>query len=68
MLMAGCFVVETISFRERLPERLAYPTFGMAELVPRNRTALAGVLRMCGVGLMGAILAARAVQLITPAG
>jgi hypothetical protein len=75
MLIAGYFVVETVFFREGLSDRLAYLTFGLAvlgfglaELLPRNRTTLAGALRICGVGLMVVILAVRAVQLITSAG
>lgn len=75
MLIACYFVVETIFFRESLFDRLAYLTFGLAvlgfglaDLVARNRTTLAGALRTCGVGLMVVILAVRAVQLITYAG
>ena len=75
MLIACYFAIETVFFRESLSDRLAYLTFGLAvlgfglaELLPRNRTTLAGALRICGVGLMVAILAVRAVQLITSAG
>lgn len=75
MLIACYFVVETIFFSESLSDRLAYLTFGLAvlgfglaDLVPRNRTTLAGALRICGAGLMVVILAVRAVQLITYAG
>jgi hypothetical protein len=75
LLIACYFFVETVFFREDLSERLAYLAFGvavlgfgLAEFVPRDRTGLAGTLRMCSAGLMVVILAVRAVQLITFAG
>ena len=71
LLIAGYFFVETVFFREGLFDRLAYLTFGvavlgfgLAELAPRNRTGLAGALRIGGVVLMALTLAVRAVQLI----
>jgi len=75
LLIACYFLVETIFFREGLSDRFAYLTFGLAvlgfglaELVPRERTRLAGALRMGGVALMVAILAVRAAQLIASPG
>ena len=75
LLIACYFLIETVFFREGLADRLVYLTFGLAvlgfglvELVPRNRTRLAGALRMGGVALMVLILAVRATQLITPPG
>jgi hypothetical protein len=68
LLIACYFFVETVFFREDLSERLAVLGFGLAEFVPRDRTGLAGTLRMCSAGLMVVILAVRAVQLITFAG
>jgi hypothetical protein len=40
--------------------------FGAAELLPRDRTRLAGLLRIGGVGLMVLTLAVRVVQLVAP--
>jgi hypothetical protein len=52
-ILIACYsVVETLFFRESLPDRLAYLTFGLAELVPRTRTELAGALRIGGVALV----------------
>jgi len=75
VLIACYFLVETVFFREGLFDKLAYLTFGiavlgfgLAELVPRDRTGLAGTLRLGGVALMVMILVVRAVQLIAPAG
>ncbi len=75
ILIASYFLLETAFLREELSDKLAYLTFGvavlgfgLAELVPRDRTRLAGTLRICGAVLMVAILVVRAVQLITSAG
>ena len=75
LLIAAYFLVETVFFRDGLSDKLAYLTFGLAvlgfglaELVPRDRTGLAGALRMGGVALMVLVLAVRAAQLIVPPG
>ena len=70
-VLIGCyFLIETIFFMRELSEKLAYLTFGLAvlsfgaaEFLPRNRTRLAGLLRIGGVALMVLVLAVRAVQL-----
>jgi hypothetical protein len=66
-VLLGCyFFVEAISFGKRLFKRLVYLVFGVAalgfgaaELLPRDRTRLAGLLRIGGVGLMVLTLAVR---------
>ncbi len=71
-VLIGCyFFVETIFFREGLFDRLVYLTFGVAvlafgvaDLLPRDRTRLAGLLRIGGVGLMVLTLAVRVIQLV----
>lgn len=75
VLIAGYFFVETLFFRDEVPDRLAYLAFGiavlmfgLAELVPRNRTGLAGALRIGGIVLMGSILVLRTLQLTALAG
>jgi hypothetical protein len=75
LLIACYFLVEAVFFREGLSDKLAYLTFGLAvlgfglaELVPRDRTRLAGALRIGGVALMVLILAVRAAQLIASPG
>ena len=70
-VLIGCyFLIETVFFRQELSERLAYLIFGVAvlsfgaaEFLPRNRTRLAGLLRIGGVTLMVLVLAIRAIQL-----
>lgn len=64
VLIGRYFFVETVFFREALFDRLVYLTFGVAvlgfgaaDLLPRNRTRLAGLLRIGGVGLMVLTLA-----------
>ena len=73
LLIACYFLVETVFFREGLSDKFAYLIFGLgvlgfglAELVPRDRTRLAGALRIGGGALMVLILAVRAAQLIAP--
>jgi len=75
LLIACYFLVETVFFRENLSDKFAYLTFGLAvlgfglaELLPRGRTRLAGALRIGGVALMILILAVRAAQLISSPG
>jgi hypothetical protein len=75
LLIACYFFVETIFFREGLFDRLAYLTFGtavlgfgLAEILPRDRTRLAGALRIGGVALMVLTMVVRAVQLTAFAG
>ena len=71
-LLIGCyFFIETIFFREGLFERLVYLIFGVAilafgaaDLLPRDRTRLAGPLRIGGAGLMVLTLAVRIIQLV----
>lgn len=71
-VLIGCyFLVETIFFREELLGRLVYLAFGVAvlglgvaDLLPRNQTRLAGLLRIGGVALMVLVIAIRAVQLV----
>ena len=73
-VLIGCyFFVEAISFGEGLFKRLVYLVFGVAalgfvavEFLPRDRTRLAGLLRIGGVGLMVLTLAVRVVQLVAP--
>lgn len=72
LVLIGCyFFVETVFFRRYLADRLAYLifgaavlSFGVAELMPRERTRLAGLLRIGGITLMVLVLAVRALQLI----
>ncbi len=72
-VLIGCyFFVETIFFREGLFDRLLYLifgvavlAFGIADLLPRNQTRLAGLLRIGGLALMVLTLLVRVVQLIT---
>jgi hypothetical protein len=71
VLIAGYFFVETLFFRHEVPDRLVFLTFGIAvllfgfaELVPRNRTGLAGALRIGGIVLMVLILILRTLQLV----
>ncbi len=75
ILIAAYFFVETVFFRDEVLDRLVYLAFGaavlgfgLAELVPRSRTGLAGALRMGAMTLMVLILVARAVQLFGPNG
>lgn len=70
-MLIGCyFFVETIFFREALFERLVYLifgvavlAFGIADLLPRNQTRLAGLLRIGGIALMVLTLFVRVIQL-----
>ena len=70
-VLIGCyFFVETIFFREGLFDRLVYLTFGVAvlafgvaDLLPRDRTKLAGLLRIGAIALIVLILFVRVVQL-----
>jgi hypothetical protein len=70
-VLIGCyFLIETVFFRRELSDRLAYLIFGVAvlsfgaaEFLPRDRTRLAGLLRIGGITLMVLILAIRATQL-----
>ena len=72
-VLIGCyFFVETIFFREGLFDRLLYLifgvavlAFGVADLLPRGQTRLAGLLRIGGLALMVLTLLVRVVQLIT---
>ncbi|HEV8045136.1 MAG TPA: hypothetical protein VGP38_08150 [Rubrobacter sp.] len=72
-VLIGCyFFVETIFFREGLFDRLLYLIFGVAvlgfgvaDLLPRDQTRLAGLLRIGGLALMVLTLLVRVVQLIT---
>ena len=60
MVLIGCyFLVETIFFREGVFDRLLYfvfgvaaLTFGIADLLPRSQTRLAGLMRISGSGLI----------------
>lgn len=51
-------------FREGFFERLLYLIFGVADLLPRNQTGLAGLLRIGGIALMVLTLAVRILQLV----
>lgn len=69
VLIAAYFFAEAAFFREAA-DRLAYLIFGtavlgfgLAELVPRDRTRPAGAFRIGGVALMFVIVAVRALQL-----
>jgi len=72
LLLIGCyFLVETMFFREGLSDRLVYLAFGIAvlgfgvaDLLPRERTGLAGSLRIVGGTLIVLALAIRVVQLV----
>ena len=72
LLLIGCyFLVETVFFREGLSDRLVYLVFGIAvlgfgvaDLLPRARTGLAGSLRIGGGVLIALALAVRVVQLL----
>ena len=73
VLIECYFFIEAISFGKELFKRLVYLVFGVAalrfgaaELLPRERTRLAGLLRIGGVGLMVLTLAVRVVQLVAP--
>lgn len=71
-MLIGCyFFVETIFFREGLLDRLVYLifgvavlAFGVADLLSRDQTRLAGLLRIGGVALMVLTLAVRVIQLV----
>ena len=71
-VLAGCyFFVETVFFREGLLDRLLYLVFGVAvlafgiaDLLPRDLTRLAGLMRIGGLGLMMFTLAVRIIQLV----
>jgi hypothetical protein len=71
LVLIGCyFLIETVFFREGLLNRLVYLTFGVAvlafgvaDLLPRDRTKLAGLLRIGGVALIVLPLFVRVVQL-----
>jgi hypothetical protein len=63
------------SLLERIVQGLVYLVFGVAalgfgavEFLPRDRTRLAGLLRIGGVGLLVLTLAVRVVQLVAPVG
>ena len=68
LLLIGCyFLVETVFFREGLSDKLVYLAFavlgfGLADLLPRDWTRIAGSLRIGGGTLN--VLAIRAVQLV----
>ena len=72
LVLIGCyFLIETVFFREGFLNRLVYLTFGVAvlafgvaDLLPRDRTKLAGLLRIGGVVLIVLPLFVRAVQLV----
>ena len=69
LVLIGCyFFVETILFREGISDRLVFAVFGVAllcmgaaDLLPRDRTTLAGWLRVACVAL---ILAAFVSQVV----
>ena len=71
LVLIGCyFLIETVFFREGFLNRLVYLTFGVAvlafgvvDLLPRDRTKLAGLLRIGGVALIVLPLFVRVVQL-----
>lgn len=71
-VLIGCyFFVETVFFREGLFDRLLYLIFGLAvlafgvaDLLPRDQTRLAVLLRVGGLALMVLTLAVRIVQLV----
>ena len=71
-MLIGCyFFVEAIFFREGLFDGLVYLTFGVAvlafgvaDLLSRDQTRLAGLLRIGGVALMVLTLAVRVIQLV----
>lgn len=75
LLIAGYFLVEIVFFREGASDRLVYLVFGLAvlglglaELVPRDRAGLAGMLRIGGGILVVLALVVRVAQLATSAG
>jgi hypothetical protein len=71
-VLIGCyFLIETVFFRRELSDRIAYLifgvavlSFGVAEFMPRDRTRLAGLLRIGGITLMVLVVATRVVQLV----
>lgn len=71
-VLIGCyFLVEAAFFRRDLADRIAYLifgcsvlSFGVAEFMPRDRTRLAGLLRIGGITLMVLVVATRVVQLV----
>ena len=71
-LLIGCyFLVETLFFREGFFERLVYLVFGVAvlgfgvaDLLPRDQTRIAGLLRVAGVAFIVLALFVRVLQLI----
>jgi hypothetical protein len=70
-VLIGCyFFVEAVFFREEFLDRLTFLAFGLAvlgfglaDLLPRNRTRYAGLLRLGAVVLMVVALSIRAIQL-----
>ena len=72
LLLIGCyFLIETMFFREGLSDRLVFLAFGIAvlglgvaDLLPQNRTGVAGSLRIGGGALIVLALAVRVVQLV----
>ena len=71
-MLIGCyFFIEAIFFRDGLFDRLLYLifgvavlAFGIADLLPRNQTRLAGLMRIGGLALMVLTLFVRVVQLV----
>jgi hypothetical protein len=72
LVVIGCyFLVETAFFREGISDRLVYLFFGIgvlgfgvADLLPQDRTEPAGLLRIAGGALIFLALAIRVVQLV----
>ena len=69
LVLIGCyFFVETIFFREGLSDRLVFAAFGaallcmgVADLLPRSKTMLAGWLRLACVALIVTVFVAQVV-------
>ena len=64
-------MVETLFFREGLFERLVYLVFGVAvlgfgvaDILPRGQTRIAGLLRVAGVAFVVLALFVRVFQLV----
>ncbi|MGH3148241.1 MAG: hypothetical protein ACRDTR_20860 [Rubrobacter sp.] len=71
VLISCYFFVETIFFREGFLDRLLYLIFGLAvlafgaaDLLPRDGTRQAGLLRVGGLALMVLTLSVRVIQLV----
>lgn len=69
LVLIGCyFFVETIFFRDSLSDKLVFAVFGVAllcmgaaDLLPKDKTKLAGWLRVACVGLIIIVFVAQVV-------